>query len=76
MTKLEQGIFSMNINLTSVEIPDTITEIGDMAFAGARLETLTIPESVTKIGRKAFHLHHLTELTIPGNVKGNRRFCF
>lgn len=59
----------MNIRLESVEIPNTVTEIGDTAFAGARLTSLTIPESVTKIGRKAFHLHHLSELTIPGNVK-------
>lgn len=69
LTKLESGVFSDNIRLTGVEIPDTITEIGDFAFSGDRLETLTIPKSVTKIGRAAFKLHHLTELTIPGNVK-------
>lgn len=66
---ISQGLFSMNIRLEQIQIPDTVTEIGDMAFAGARLTSLTIPKSVTKIGRKAFHLHHLTELTIPGNVK-------
>lgn len=66
---IPQGLFSMNIRLEQIEIPDTVTEIGDMAFAGARLTSLSIPESVVKIGRKAFHLHHLSELTIPGNVK-------
>lgn len=69
VTVIPQGLFSMNIRLESIEIPNTVTEIGDTAFAGARLTSLTIPESVTKIGRKAFHLHHLTELTISGNVK-------
>lgn len=69
LKKLESGVFSMNIRLEHIDIPDTVTEIGDMAFAGARLTSLDIPKSVTKIGRKAFHLHHLTELTIPGNVK-------
>lgn len=69
LSKLEQGVFSMNIRLEQVTIPNTITEIGDMAFAGARLTSLTIPESVTRIGRKAFHLHHITDLVIPGNVK-------
>ena len=69
VTVIPQGAFSMNIRLEQIEIPDTVTEIGDMAFAGARLTSLDIPESVVKIGRKAFHLHHLTELTIPGNVK-------
>ena len=59
----------MNIRLEKVEIPETVTEIGDMAFAGARLSSLHIPNSVVRIGRKAFHLHHLKELIIPGNVK-------
>lgn len=67
--KIEQGTFSMNIRMSEIEIPETIKEIGKMAFAGARLETLDIPNSVEKIGEKAFHLHHLTELTIPGTVK-------
>lgn len=69
VTVIPQGAFSMNIRLEYVEIPDTVTQIEDMAFAGARLTSLEIPESVEKIGRKAFHLHHLTELRIPGNVK-------
>ncbi|MDD7770311.1 leucine-rich repeat domain-containing protein, partial [Suipraeoptans intestinalis] len=69
LTKIPQAAFSMNINLTHVTLPDTITEIDDFAFAGARLETLEIPASVVRIGRKAFHLHHLTQLRIPGTVK-------
>ena len=69
LVKLENGVFSNNIRLTHVELPEGITEIGDFAFSGDRLETLTIPKSVTKIGRAAFKLHHLTELVIPGNVK-------
>ena len=69
VTKIPQAAFSMNIRLREVEIPDTVTEIGQMAFAGARLESLKIPASVRKIGEKAFHLHHLTDLTIPGTVK-------
>lgn len=69
MTEISQGTFAMNINLTHIDIPDTIKVIGATAFAGARLESLEIPKSVEKIERKAFHLHHLTELRIPGNVK-------
>ena len=69
VTKIPQAAFSMNIRLREIEIPNTVTEIGQMAFAGARLESLNIPASVRKIGEKAFHLHHLTELTIPGTVK-------
>lgn len=69
VTVIPSGAFSMNIRMSTLEIPDTVTEIGEMAFAGARLTELEIPKSVTKICRKAFHLHHLETLTVPGNVK-------
>lgn len=69
VTVIPAGAFSMNIRLEHVTIPNTVTEIGQTAFAGARLTSLEIPDSVTKIGMKAFHLHHLTSLVIPGSVK-------
>lgn len=69
VTVIPAGAFSMNIRLDHVTIPNTVTEIGQTAFAGARLKSLEIPNSVTKIGMKAFHLHHLSSLVIPGSVK-------
>lgn len=69
LTAIPQGAFAMNIRMTSVRIPERIEEIGDEAFAGARLEALDIPDSVVKIGKKAFHLHRITELEIPGTVR-------
>ncbi len=69
VTVIPAGAFSMNIRLDHVTIPNTVTEIGQTAFAGARLTSLEIPNSVTKIGMKAFHLHHLSSLVIPGSVK-------
>ena len=66
---IPQGAFAMNIRMSTLEIPDTVTEVGETAFAGARLTSLEIPDSVVKIGKNAFHLHHLDTLTIPGNVK-------
>ena len=69
VTVIPQGAFSMNIWMEDIEIPDTVTEIGQMAFAGARLTKLDIPASVKKIGMKAFHLHRISELNIPGTVE-------
>lgn len=69
MTVIPAGAFSMNIRMSSVTIPEGITEIGQTAFAGARLKSLHIPSTVTRIGRKAFHLHQMKSLVIPGNVK-------
>ena len=41
--------------ITNVEIPDTVTEIKDSAFAGcSTIESITIPASVQSIGQNAF----------------------
>jgi hypothetical protein len=42
-------------SLTSVTIPDSVTEIGRYAFGGCSLTSVTIPDSVTTIGYNAFY---------------------
>ena len=42
-------------SLTSITIPESVTEIGDYAFSGTSLTSVTIPNSVTKIGEWAFN---------------------
>jgi hypothetical protein len=55
--------------LTSVEIPNSVTEIGDRAFSGSGITSITIPTSVTEIGNGAFSgCSGLTKLTIPNSV--------
>lgn len=56
--------------VTSVEIPDGITSIGDKTFEGyTKLSSVTIPTSVTSIGIRAFYgCEKLTSLQIPGTV--------
>ena len=45
----------MSCGITSVEIPDTITTIRNLAFSGCtELSTITIPTSVTNIGMYVF----------------------
>ena len=54
--KPESGYFGKANLPTSVTIPDTVTEIGDFAFAQCKaLATINIPDSVTDIGTSAFH---------------------
>ncbi len=62
--------FSDCRSLTSVTIPNSVTEIGGGAFESCRsLTSVTIPNSVTKIGDYTFSdCRELTSVTIPNSV--------
>ena len=46
--------FVRNSNITSLELPESLTSIGKQAFYNADLTSVTIPENVTYIGSRAF----------------------
>ena len=57
-------------NLETIEIPDTVKEIGKEAFWGCKkLKNIKIPNSVTYIGASAFKETTLTKITIPDSVE-------
>ena len=56
-------------DLISVEIPDTVTTIGDFAFAdNPNLTNIIIPNNVKYIGTRAFLRCGLTNVNIPASV--------
>ena len=57
-------------SLTSVIIPDSVTNIGDEAFRFCTsLASITIPDSITSIGYNAFYnCNSLTSVTIPNSI--------
>ena len=57
-------------NISSVDIPDTVTEIGDEAFfACYNLKDVDIPDSVKRIGDGAFEWCDIDSIEIPYGVE-------
>jgi len=53
-------------------VPEGVTMIGEMAFAGCELTSLVIPESVTRIHIRAFKDVIITSLSIGGSIRYER----
>lgn len=70
VTKIGEHSFTLNYDLISVEIPESVTSIGAGAFSKcSNLINVTIPNSVTEINFGAFESTGLTSVIIPNSVK-------
>lgn len=72
------GAFSGSPEVTSVSMPNSITESGVNAFKGCnKLTSIIIPDSVVSIGKHAFEgCTGLTGITIPNSVKTIDNYAF
>ena len=70
-TTMIADAFEGNITLESVDLPDSVTQIGQYAFKDAlNLTSVNIPKLVTAIGSGAFQgCRSLPEIVIPESVK-------
>ena len=65
LTGIPNGICYSLTALTSIEIPASVTEIGQSAFKGTGLTSVEIPAGVTRLGLEAFgSIESLTSVTI------------
>ena len=69
LTSIGSFAFSGCSSLTSIEIPSSVTSIGDYVFRDCGLTSIKIPSSVTSIGDYAFYVcSSLTSIEIPSGV--------
>lgn len=70
VTEIEPLVFYNNTDIEYVELPDTITKIGNRAFSHCEnLKEIVLPDSITSIGQQAFwQCESLSEITLGNNV--------
>ncbi len=77
VTSIGSRAFGWRTGLTSINIPSTVTEIGEYAFSGTDLTSVTISKGVTAIGFCAFAgCTGLTLINIPESVTSIDSFTF
>lgn len=67
-TKITNDFCRSCQNLTSVTIPNTVTQIGDYFCQNTSVGSFTIPSTVTKIGNQFLANTNITSLIIPSSV--------
>ncbi len=73
-----KNLYLNNKLVTKLEIPDSVTSIGNYAFYNcSALSSITIPDSVTGIGDRAFYnCSALSSITIPDSVTSIGEYAF
>lgn len=68
----------IDIDLNSITIPDSVTQLDDYCFADCfDLSSIIIPTSVSKLGNYCFHhCNNLNSITIPTSISSLSSSCF
>lgn len=75
LKSLPSGLFSNN-PLKSINIPSTVTYIGDDVFMKSQFTEVKLPNGLTHIGDGAFYESKITSIVIPDKVDTVGNTCF
>ena len=62
--------------MTKIELPSSITILGDQAFYGCKFSEINIPQNVVSIGKYCFKGCEFKSVTIPASVKALKLGAF
>ena len=68
ITEIPPLCFSNCGKITEINIPASVTSIGESAFSGTSLKNLEIPNGVQTIGKAAFSNTRLASVSVPSSV--------
>lgn len=68
VTSISEHAFIRCTSLNSVEIPNTVSSIGNHAFDGNILQNLDLPKSVVNLGGSAFWSSTIEKIIIKSNI--------
>lgn len=74
VTKIGDALFRDNFNLEYVNIPNSVTSIGEWAFSSCSLTEVVIPDSVKTLGKSAFKGCKLNRVTVGASNIGEDAF--
>ncbi len=70
VASLPNGAFAGDSSLKTLDIPETITALGDNCFSSSGLTEISLPDSITSMGKSDFEAcRSLTKATLSGGVK-------
>ena len=77
ITKLPMYTFRICENLSKVELPSSLTDIGNFAFDGCAFDSITLPQIVTILRRGLFSENHrLKNIVLPEKVDSIEYWVF
>lgn len=77
VSSIADGAFENNLYLKKITVPDTVLDIGSLAFHDSCLEEISLGNAVETIGAGAFWFcRDLKKIEIPASVKEVGKDCF